>query len=194
MLSTLQFPSIGHVFGFRQRRKHNLPRRRARPQITKESYFGLCDTSFKFRYRNHWHKLISQWTVQKRNWDSFKTILSKSRFFSSSHCVGSAFWLGFLPSKRCYPSPPLWIHVHPDKPIIYWHFCQNSFGTFPTDGSKLILKIIFSPFKTLKRKLNIGIKNCFLVLRFSEISSQKKKNDAKAVELRMQNDWGEFIS
>ena len=61
---------------------------------------------------------------------------------------------------------------------------------------RLVLKIILSPFKTRKRKLkqNIGIKNCFVVLRFSEISSQKKKIDAKAVELRMQNDWGEFIS
>ena len=60
---------------------------------------------------------------------------------------------------------------------------------------RLVLKIILSPFKTRKRKLkqNIGIKNCFLVLRFSEISSQKKI-DEKAVELRMQNDWGEFIS
>ena len=60
---------------------------------------------------------------------------------------------------------------------------------------RLVLKIILSPFKTRKRKLkqNIGIKNGFLVLRFSEISSQKKI-DEKAVELRMQNDWGEFIS
>ena len=29
MLSTLQFLSMGHVFGFRQHGKHNLPRRRA---------------------------------------------------------------------------------------------------------------------------------------------------------------------
>ena len=64
----------------------------------------------------------------------------------------------------------------------------------PPMDQRLVLRIILSPFKTRKRKLsqNIGIKNCFLVLRFSEISSQK--NDAKAVELRMQNDWGVFIS
>ena len=46
----------------------------------------------------------------------------------------------------------------------------------PPMNQRLVLKIILSPFKTRKRKLsqNIGIKNCFLVLRFSEISSQKK--------------------
>ena len=54
-------------------------------------------------------------------------------------------------------------------PQFIWHL-------FPQMDQRLVLKIILSPFKTRKRKLkrNIGIKNCFLVLRFSEISSQKK--------------------
>ena len=41
---------------------------------------------------------------------------------------------------------------------------------------RLVLKIILSPFKTRKRKLkqNIGVKNCFVVLRFSEIILLKK--------------------
>ena len=68
----------------------------------------------------------------------------------------------------------------------------------PPMDQRLVLKIILSPFKTRKGKLkqNIGVKNCFVVLRFSEISTpkKKKKNDAKAVELRMQNEWRVFIS
>ena len=125
--------------------------------------------------------------------------MRNSRFFSSSHCVGSAFWLGFLPSKRTLRSLPSPLPLNTCTPRqthnllvllpqFIWHL-------FPQMDQRLVLKIILSPFKTRKRKLkqNIGIKNGFLVLRFSEISSQKKI-DEKAVELRMQNDWGEFIS
>ena len=53
------------------------------------------------------------------------------------------------------------------KPTIY-------LALSPPMDQRLVLKIILSLFKTPKRKLkkNIVIKNCFVVLRFSEISSQ----------------------
>ena len=66
---------------------------------------------------------------------------------------------------------------------------NNLFGTFPTDGSKTGFEIISSLFKIPKRKWkkNIVIKNCFVVLRLSEISSQTKlckstwEEDAKMI-------------
>ena len=43
MLSTLQFLSMGHVFGFWQRKKHNLPAEgHSANNYIKETYFGLC--------------------------------------------------------------------------------------------------------------------------------------------------------
>ena len=70
------------------------------------------------------------------------------------------------PSAEIY----LWIHVHQGgKPTIY-------LALSPPMDQKLVLKIISSLFKIPKRKWkkNIVIKNCFVVLRFSEISSQTK--------------------
>ena len=62
---------------------------------------------------------------------------------------------------------------------------NNLFGTFPTDGSKIILLLFKIPKRKLKK--NIVIKNCFVVLRFSETSSQTKlckstwEEDAKMI-------------
>ena len=83
--------------------------------------------------------------------------------------------------------PPCWnLPLNSCTPRRQTH---NLFGTFPTDGSKTGLKIISSLFKIPKRKLkkNIVIKNCFVVLRFSETSSQTKlckstwEEDAKMI-------------
>ena len=69
---------------------------------------------------------------------------------------------------------PCWnlpeIHVHQGgKPTIY-------LALSPPMDQRLVLKIISSLLKIPKRKLkkNIVIKNCFVVLRFSETSSQTK--------------------
>ena len=70
---------------------------------------------------------------------------------------------------------------------------NNLFGTFPTDGSKIILLLFKIPKRKLKK--NIVIKNCFVVLRFSEISSQTKlckstwDEDAKIDLSTRHSDW-----
>ena len=88
--------------------------------------------------------------------------------------------------------PPCWnLPLNSCTPRRQTH---NLFGTFPTDDQRLVLKIISSLLKIPKSKLkkNIVIKNCFVVLRFSEISSQTKlckstwEEDAKMI--------GEFSS
>ena len=74
--------------------------------------------------------------------------------------------LAIVPPAEIY----LWIHVHPEgKPTIY-------LALSPPMDQRLVLKIISSLFKIPKRKWkkNIVIKNCFVVLRLSEISSQTK--------------------
>ena len=69
--------------------------------------------------------------------------------------------------------------------FIYFEANPQFIGTFVTtylalphrcQDQRLDLKIILSLFKTKKRRLkrNVVIKNCFVVLRFSEIRSQTK--------------------
>ena len=89
----------------------------------------------------------------------------------------------FYHQNLAIPPPP------PQKStfeLIYYFEADPQFiGTFATiylalphrcQDQRLDLKIILSLFKTPKRKLkqNFVIKNCFVVLRFSEIRSQTK--------------------
>ena len=112
-----------------------------------------------------------------------KRLCAKPVFFCR-YCVINAFLAGFLSSKPCYPPPP-----PPQKStfeLIYYFEADPQFiGTFATiylalphrcQDQRLDLKIILSLFKTPKRKLkqNFVIKNCFVVLRFSEIRSQTR--------------------
>ena len=83
------------------------------------------------------------------------------------------------------PPPPLPPSQKSTFEFIYFEANPQFIGTFATiylalphrcQDQRLVLKIILSLFKTPKRKLkrNVVIKNCFVVLRFSEIRSQTK--------------------
>ena len=160
---------MGHVFGFRQRRKHNLPSRRARPQTTKETYFGLCNTSLKLRYKNHTSSFGNERCgnatriLSKRFWTKLAFLVART--VSEVH-FGEAFY------RQNVAIPPL----RSSFEYLYIQANPQFIGTFATIhlalstlmDQRLVLKIILSPFKTRKRELkqNIGRKNCFVVLRF----------------------------
>lgn len=167
------------------------------PQTTKETYFGLC-----VRLHSSSGIGITQAHLAMNGIETqlgfFQNDFEEQPLFQQLALCRKCILVRLFTVKTLLslPSPlPLNTCTPRQTHNLLVLFPQFIWHLFPQMDQRLVLKIILSPFKTRKRKLkqNIGIKNCFLVLRFSEISSQKKI-DEKAVELRMQNDWGEFIS